>query len=182
MASNETEARRRRVRQLWGKPDKAIAQILIEEGFKVSCGRAPKTKPAREEWEATRLDRMRRNVCNDREAWEKVWRQRTTVSGEEYSVAREAHIASLESDLEEIHELLDEAGTKPTAKAMLIGEKRQTRALLAKARGVEELAAPDPDAENKPKVLAVGLVLGTRSISPDTRQQLREQGVDIGDE
>jgi hypothetical protein len=179
MAGDRTEERRRRVRELWGKPDKAIAQILLEEGHRPESGTKPRTKAAKDAAAARALDSMRRNVWNDREWWRAKARKRATapVTNEDVEVQRFEHIASLESDLEEIHELIDEAD-KPTAKAILMGEKRQTRALLAKARGIDELAPRESEGnEKQPPV--VGVVLGTENISPEMKEELRQQGYKI---
>jgi hypothetical protein len=182
MANDRTLERRERVRQLWGKPDRIIAEILLEEGFTAGAERVPRTKAKRDEAEARKLNSMRRNVWNDREWWRVQWKKRATLpTSSDISVAREEHIASLESDLEDIFTMLEDEATKTTAKAMLIGERRMTRALLAKTRGVDELGAPDPDGE-KPPAPVVGMLLGTASVTPELRKRLREQGVVIEDE
>jgi hypothetical protein len=142
------------VKQLWGWKDSRIARLLLEEGFEVECGEPPISLGLLEQWEAKRQASMRRNVWNDREFWEEEWRKKGKVPRtiEDDAVARESYLASLESDLDDIHDLQTAAGTKPTAKAILQGEKRQTRALIAKARGVAELRADegvDPDANTK---------------------------------
>jgi hypothetical protein len=182
MASDRTLERRERVRQLWGKPDRIIAETLLDEGFTSGTGRTPRTKAKRDEWEARRVDSMRRNVWNDREWWRAQWKKRASLpTSSDLAVAREEHIASLESDLEDIFTMLEDGETKTTAKAMLIGERRMTRALLAKTRGVDELAAPDPEGD-KPPAPVVGMLIGTASVTPELRQRLREQGVVIEDE
>ncbi len=168
---------------MWGKPDRIIAETLLAEGFTTTRAKTPRTSAEKRAAGALQIETMRRNVWNDREWWRVFWKKRAAepVTNEDASVQREEHIASLESDLEEIHDLIDEAGTKPTAKAMLIGEKRQTRALLAKARGVDELAPRDSDPDGaKPAV--IGLVFGTKNISPEMRAKLREQGVEVDEE
>lgn len=158
--------------------------MLLEEGFKVERGRAPKNKAKRQAWEEQTIEAMRRKVWNDREWWRKHWKRRAAgarPTAADLHVAREEHIASLESDLEDIHGLIEDGGTKATARAMLIGERRQTRALLAKTRGVDELLPPDPDSD-KPQTAVVGMILGLGSVTPEMRTLLRGQGVAIAGE
>lgn len=184
MAGQQTNERRKRVRQLWGKSDPSIAQILLEEGFTVDReAAAPKGRAARAAWDADTVQAMRRRVCSDREWWRKRWKKKAALPTKptDFIIAREEHIASLESDLEDIQELIEDTATKTTARAMLIGERRQTRLLLAKTRGVDELAPPDSDPDNAAAPPVVGLILGTDSISPEMRERLRAQGVLIGD-
>lgn len=171
-------ARRLRVRELFGRSARVIAETLLDEGFEVKCGRKPRTKADGEMWEKRRLAAMTRNVINDKTWWREEWKNKRQLTGEDPNVAREEHLAALMSDVEEINELLDSGGTKATAKAILVGERRQTRALLAKALGVEELAPRDPEADQK-RPLVVGLVIGTKNVSADARARLREQGIDL---
>lgn len=148
---SRTDERRVRVKQLWGWKDSKIARLLLEEGFEVDSGESPISQGLRDEWEAKRLSSMTRNVWNDREALREEWRKKAKAPRtiEDDAVARESYLAALESDLDDINDLQSHTGTKPTAKAILQGEKRQTRALIAKARGVAELPADegtDPEA------------------------------------
>lgn len=170
-----TAERRKRVRELWGRPDRMVAEILIEDGFRVCDAPMPRGADARR----TYLESMRRRVSDDREWWREHWRTRAeTPTRKDFTVARQEHIASLESDLEDIQAMIDDHATKATAKAMLIGERRQTRALLAKTRGVEELIA-DPDSESGAPPKVIGVVLGMENVSKETRDLLRAQGVPI---
>lgn len=173
MAADRTETRRKRVKELWGRPSRALAKILLEEGFEVACSAKPRTKPAIEKWETKRIDAMRRNVDNDREWWREELRKRlkTPRTLEEHSLLREEHVLSLESDLEEIDEMLYGDGAKATARAILIGEKRQTRVALAKARGVETLpeaeGADGDDGPVRPAVLVY--VVDNENSTAETR-------------
>ncbi len=134
------------MRAMWGKKLSLVAKALLEEGFEVECGDQPVTKPAKEAWEAKRVATMCRNVSNDRAWWEAEWRAKAKVprTVEDDALARESYVAALESDLEDIDGLQQETGTKSTAKAILQGEKRQTRALIAKARGVDTMPEVEP--------------------------------------
>lgn len=173
MAAERTEARRKRVKELWGRPSRSIAKILLEEGFDVASEPKPRTKDAIAEWTAKRINAMRRNVDNDKEWWRQELRTRLKMprSGEEQALLREEHILSLESDLEEIDDMLYGEGVKPTAKAILVGEKRQTRVALAKARGVETLPEDEggegDDLPVRPAVLVY--VVDNDNSTPETR-------------
>jgi hypothetical protein len=176
---NETHERRLRVRELWGKPNAVIAEILLEEGFKVDGDRRPRSKAAREEWETKRLDAMRRKVWNDRDWWRQRWLKRSEPKTvDDLYVARQEHVASLETDLEEIHEMIDDGKIKSTAKVMLIGERRQTRSLLAKARGVDApTAGTDGAGDDDPESIQAKLFI--LEVPSETAGELREQGVEV---
>lgn len=141
-----TDERRLRVLQLWGKKSAVIAKQLLEEGFAVDCGDRPITQPLVDAWEARRAEAMRRNVDNDREWWREQWRERSKVpksaeqAAGDAAVDREEYLASLATDLDDIDDLITSEKTKATSRAMLVGEKRQTRTAIAKAKGVD--AAP----------------------------------------
>jgi hypothetical protein len=137
----QTDERRERVLQLWGRKDKHVAKILLEEGFVVAVGERPLSFDLVPEWETRRLELMRRNVSNDRAWWNERWRKKgaSKLSPEDAAVERESHVASLKSDIDEIQDLLVDPLTKATAKAMLVGERRQSRVAIAKARGIETL-------------------------------------------
>jgi hypothetical protein len=176
-----TRARRARVRELFGRSNREIAETLLDEGFEIaSAERRPRTTKAVAEWDAKRVAAMTRNVINDKEWFREQWKAKRELSTDDPLVAREEHIAALSSDLDQINDFIGETATKPTAKSIAFGERRQTRALLAKARGVEEIAPRDPDAD-KPRPVIVGLRIGTTSLTAEELRELKERGVEIGD-
>lgn len=174
---SRTDERRQRVLQMFGKKRSLIAKVLLEEGFEIDSGEQPVTKALLEAWQARRLASMCRNVDNDFEFWDKEWRKRSKIprSGEDNASELEGYIASLRSDLDDIDDLIVDEKTKPTAKAILLGEKRQTRALIAKARGVDQAVerAAEPDA----KIPVLGLIIGTKNVSDEMRERLEKHGV-----
>lgn len=145
-----TDERRERVLELWGKPTRLIARILLEEGFDVDAGPQPATKPKQEEWQRHRVELMRRNVDNDRAWWEAKWRERakTPKTSTDLEVELEANIAAINSDVDEISELLTDAKTKSSAKAILFQSKLRARELVLKARGLDKAPEREPEDPN----------------------------------
>lgn len=159
---HRTHERRERVLELWGKPTRLIAKTLLEEGYEVDAGPAPVTKPKQEEWERLRIERMRRNVDNDRAWWESQWRERakTPKSSEDLEVELESQIAAINSDIGDIAELLTDAKTKSSAKAILYQSKLRARELVLKARGIDhapEREPEDPVAMKRPTIVVYDL-------------------------
>jgi hypothetical protein len=142
-----TDERRDRVLEMWGKPTRLIAKILLEEGFHVDAGSKPVTKVKQEEWERRRVELMRRNVDNDRAHWESLWRKRAkaTKTTEDVEVELESQIAAINSDIDDISELLNDSKTKSSAQAILYQSKLRARELVLKARGVDKAPEREPD-------------------------------------
>jgi hypothetical protein len=173
MAGENTEARRDRVRTLWIKPDRQIAEILIDEGY---AGAVPRT----EERQQRQLATTQRNVWNDRAFWRKTWREAKRITTADANETRGEHLAVLDSYRDEGIAKLGDKKLKGTPFAQTLQALARIEELRAKATGVDELQPIDPEAD-KPKVPVVGLVLGTNQISPEMRAQLRDQGIEIGD-
>lgn len=177
-----TDERRLRVLEMWGRKDRHIAQILIEEGFETDAGAVPLSPHLKDAWQVKSADQMRRNVSNDKAWWRDRWRREAgkPAAPEDVAVQREEYVAALESDLDELADLMVDVATKSTAKAILHGEKRQTRALIAKARGIDQ--AIERPAEPPTKVPVIGVVIGTKNVSSDMKAILKKQGVKFDDE
>lgn len=168
----QTGERRERVLELWGKPSRLIAQILLEEGFEVDAGQMPVTSEKQAEWTRRRLDLMRRNVDNDRASWEEKWRERTKKprTNEDLEVELESQIAAINSDVGEIAELLSDAKTRSSAKAILFQSKLRARELILKARGLDhapEREPDDPEAQARPTVVLYDL----SNCSPEVKKR-----------
>jgi hypothetical protein len=173
VVDRRTDERRDRVLQLWGKKDAHIAKLLLEEGFEVNCGEPPIGKDLQDEWLVRRQETMRRNVNNDRAWWCERWREKKSgrLSPEDAVVERESHVAALRSDIDEIQDLVASPLVKATAKAMLIGERRQSRVAIAKARGIETLEADEMGGdEGGPRVRKV-LVLDLSRCSAEEKEK-----------
>jgi hypothetical protein len=150
MAGDRTEARRARVRTLWAKPDRRIAEILIEEGF----GGASKRTAA---GKAKQLSSMVRNVWNDRVALRKKWREQKKATIEDVNETRGEYLARLESFSSDALEILEDDKMKGTPRVQALSELRQIEQAKAKACGVD-VAAGDVDADDdgtplRPKIL-----------------------------
>jgi hypothetical protein len=142
-----TDERRERVLELWGKPTRLVAKMLLEEGFEVDAGPQPVTKEKQDEWTRHRVELMRRNVDNDRGWWREKWRAdaKTPKTSEDLEVELESNIAAINSDVDEISELLTDAKTKSSAKAILFQSKLRARELVLKARGLDKAPEREPD-------------------------------------
>lgn len=175
MANNNTDARRDRVRSLWTKSDRKIAEILIEEGF---AGVIPRTAAGK----VKQLDSTRRRVWDDRLAFRKAWREKKRATNEDLCETRGEYLASLDSFAADAVEILENQAVKGTPRVQALSELRQLEQAKAKANGVAELApataVPDPGA----KPIVIGVVFGTRNVSPETREELRQQGIELDDE
>jgi hypothetical protein len=149
--------RRERVLELWGRPTRLIAKFLLEEGFPVNAGPAPVTKEKLAEWEKRRLELMRRIVDMDRAWWEAKWRERakTPRTAEDLEVELESNVAAINSDVDEISQLMVDRDTKSTAKANLMTSKLRARELILKARGLDRSPErePEDDIPVRPKIL-----------------------------
>jgi hypothetical protein len=142
-----THERRERVLELWGKPVRLQAKILLEEGFEVDAGARPVTKEKQEAWERKRTEIMRRNVDRDREHWEQKWRDaaKKPKTTEDVEVELESQIAALNSDIGDISELLTDSKTKSSAQAILYQSKLRARELVLKARGIDKAPEREPE-------------------------------------
>lgn len=174
MASENTEARRERVRSLWIKSDHAIAEILIEEGFGGTVRRTVEGKKKQ-------IETMRRSVWNDRAALRKQWRTMKRATLEDAHESRGEHLAVLDA-LQDIGvEMLSDAKLKGTPKAQALQAVTRIVEAKGKALGVGETApADETDPTDRPSV--VGLVLGTKNLSPGMRAELRDQGYVLDDD
>jgi hypothetical protein len=166
MAGEETEARRERVRSLWVRSDKDIAQILTEEGF----GGPPK-KTA--DGKRTALASMQRNVWNDRKWWREKWRNVKTSTTEDAHETRGEYLATLDSYRGiglEIATNPKEKGTPRTQALMALARIGEAK---AKAQGVAEVEALPPEDDER-SVPFNGIVVGLANLSPEAQRRIDE--------
>lgn len=173
------QERRQRVLQLMGWSVQYTAKTLLEEGFEVASSTdAPVTAAKQKEWEQRRLDSMRKKVAEDRAWWDEHWRKlaKKPKNVEEVGAERERYVAELNTEIDFLGEQLVDTKTKSTARGILSQARLRAREMKAKAQGVADLAPAEQDPESmKPTV--VGLIFGTKNLSPETVAKLREQGV-----
>ncbi|HXG58125.1 MAG TPA: hypothetical protein VNL91_03810 [Thermoanaerobaculia bacterium] len=163
MASDNTEARRERVKELFGKSDRRIAAILIEEGY---FGAYPKTKPA----QIKLLDTARRTVCRDRAWWQERWSESTERKRTE---TPQEYIARLRTRIEDLEDIAENTLTKPTPRVQAFAEIRQLEQAIAKAQGIDEVAAPPDGGESDPPPF-LGIVVGLGKLSPEAKKKVHE--------
>lgn len=175
MANENTVARRARVRSLWLKSDAQIAEILLEEGF---GGPIKRTTDGRRK----QIDTMRRNVWNDREALKKEWRAAKRATSEDAHESRGQHLAVLDSLQDMGVEMLSDPKLKGTPRAQALQALTRIVEAKGKALGVGEVAPADPESEDDATPGVVGLILSTKNLSPEMRDELRAQGYVIDDE
>jgi hypothetical protein len=158
MAKTElTDARRERVRELFGKPDRWIADALLEEGF---FGPTKRTKDA----QITQRETARRTVERDRAWWREHWKKPRTVTVQDMNVSSEEYIARLETRIADLQTILDNPQTKSTAAVNAVSEIRQLEQAIAKARGVEQAVDKAPEQDSGPSVPFIGLVLDVSKV------------------
>ena len=162
MANERTDARRARVRELFGKSDKRIAEILIEEGFFPSR----RTKEGR----IQQLDSARRRVYDDRQWWREQWKSEKRLTRDR-SVSTEEYIAKLETRIADLEEILDDPRTKGTPRVQSLSEIRQLEQAIAKALGIDAAERDDGDGEGNGNTFTT-LILDVSACSPETKGKL----------
>lgn len=174
MASENTEARRARVRSLWLKSDRQIAEVLLEEGY---GGAIKKTADGRR----TQLASMTRNVWNDRKKLREEWRDAKRATAADAHESRGEHLAVLDSLQEMGVEMLADPKLKGTPKAQALQAVTRIVEAKGKALGVGETTIePEDDGKSRPSV--VGLVVSAKNLSPEMKDTLRSQGYEFDDE
>lgn len=161
MANDLTDARRERVRELWGKSDRRIAETLLEEGY---GGPAKRTKDAR----LQQTESMRRQVHRDREHWREVWREQAKKPGGRTTV--DEYVAKLRTRIEDLEEMLDDQFLKGTPRVQALGEIRQIEQAIAKTEGTDIAARDDDDSDTGAPFL--GLLLDFSNCSDEVRDRL----------
>jgi len=164
MAGDKTEARRARVRELWTKPDRRLAEVLIEEGY---AGATKTTAAGR----ATQLNSMAKNVWNDRAYWRKTWRKAKRATVEDVNETRGEYLARLEAFSAQAVEILDDPKVKGTPRVQALSEARQLEQAKAKAHGVDvaiEVEQDDDGIPVRPKTLVY--VVDERNSSKEVRE------------
>lgn len=175
MASEKTDERRARVRTLWIHSDRQIAEILIDEAY---GGAKLRTAEGRRR----QLESMRRLVWNDRRWWKKTWRDQKRLTSQDASETRGEYLAVLDSYRDVGRDILTDPRMKGTPRVQALVALTRLEEARAKATGVGELEPPEDDDSDKAKPAVIGVVLGLRNVSPEMREQLRAQGVNIEDD
>lgn len=172
MASDRTNERRERVLEMLAKSDRAIAKELIRERF---FGAVPRNADDR----ARHLDNARRTVGKDRAWWRGQWKalQAEKITPADSRADVEEFIARLKSRLNDVEEVLDDALVKSTPRVQAIDAAVKIEIAIARARGSD--VAPERPADAVPPPIALGVILGTKNVSPEMKQRLRKQGVEI---
>ncbi|HSY50408.1 MAG TPA: hypothetical protein VLC46_16470 [Thermoanaerobaculia bacterium] len=164
MAGDQTEARRARMRELWNKPDKTVAEILIEEGF---GGPEKRTAVGK----ARHLATMTRNVWNDRKWWKKQWRESKRATTQDVNESRGEYLARLDSLVADAGRLLDDKGMKGTPRVQALSELRQLEQAKAKAHGVDAAIEQDPDdSDARPRQKVLVYVVNESNSSEESRE------------
>lgn len=167
MASDNTEARRERVRTLCLKSDRKIAEILIEEGY----GDQPKrTADGRRK----QLSAMTRNVCNDRKWWKKQYREQKAATTQDANESRGEYLARLDSLIDEALQLLEDKMVKGTPRVQALSEIRQLEQAKAKALGVAEVPPAEPDGDGENPAPFLGIVVGIDGLSEDAKKRVKQ--------
>lgn len=164
MASDNTAARRERVRSLWIRTDQQIAEILVEEGY---GGETPRTADGRRKQLAT----MRRNVWNDRQWLRKKWRSEKAATKEDTHETRGEYLAVLDSYKEVGVDIISDPKMKGTPRVQALVALTRIEEAKAKARGVAESVAPPTD-DDRAEVPFLGVVVGLNNLSPDTLKKV----------
>lgn len=167
MASENTEARRERMRALWTKSDRRIAEILIEEGF---AGATKRTKDGQQKQIATTI----RNVYNDRLWWRKQWRAKARATEQDVNETRGEYLARLDSYASEALMLLDDPKLKGTPRVQALSELRQIEQAKAKAVGVAEVPPEAPDGDGASSAPYLGIVVNLDGTSDDAKHLIHE--------
>lgn len=162
MAKKEnTDERRERVKELFGKSDRRVALMLIEEGF---FGPTPRVKQDRIRFEAS----ARRTITNDRHWWREHWRNRKPRTSEDSAAYSEEYIAKLRTRIEDLEDVIDDPATRATAKVNAFAEIRQLEEMIAKAQGADALDRRDTEDDDAASSLPfLGLVLNVTKVSPE---------------
>lgn len=166
----ELEARRRRVKELWGLPDRLVAQRLIEEGFfsqPVDARVAPDPVQFAES--------CRRTISNDRRAIREEWRLPKAQTAQDRSESVEEYIARLQTYVDQIAERLMRGNVKDTPYASLMDTMLRYEAAIAKARGTDEAPPSDDNAPGSGSSRPfLGVIVGLDNVSPDARKKIAQ--------
>jgi len=164
----QLEARRRRIVELWGLPDRYVATQLIAEGF---FTQPPDGRLASDPIEFA--ESCRRTVNNDRRAIREQWRTPRTSTVQDRNESLEEYVARLQTCVDQMLERMMTRNVKDTPYAQMMDSVLRYQTAIAKARGTD--AAPpsegdDPSGtESKPYL---GLILGIDNLSPAARAKI----------
>jgi len=166
--NEDLEARRRRLVELWGLPDRIVAAKLIEEGFFVepADGRLAINS-------TVFAESCRRTVTRDRTAIREGWRTPHASTVRDRNESVEEYIARLQTCVDLILERLMTKGVKDTPYASLMDSLLRYQAAIAKARGTDAAPPidPDPDGELSSRPF-LGVLVGLDNCSPDARKKI----------
>jgi len=167
--TEDTDARRERVAELWGKRDPALAVILVEEGFfglPARSGRRAETQMAT----------ARRTLRRDRDYWRERW---ATESAAVRRMSSGEYLANLSTNVGELRELFEglDDYARPKDRVDVLHEIRQTLEAIASA----SRTSADPGggdggdgAGGGNQRPYLGLVVGLERVSPEAREKIEK--------
>jgi hypothetical protein len=167
MANDRTDSRRVRMRELWIRNDRQIAEILIEEGFSTATPRTPDAK-------RKQLEAMRLCVFGDRRWWKKQWRTAKDATKEETHETRGEHLATLDSYQAIGVDILTDLNMRATPRVQALIALARIQEARAKATGVAEVAAAPPEGENAVRIPFLGVVVGLDQLTPAAMKKIRK--------
>jgi len=162
--------RRERVAELFGKRDRRIAEILVDEGF---FGPLPRLKAELE----TFVLNAKRTVNKDRH-WiqQETERRRKELGAGGTAIASADYALRLRSRVYDAEEILEDPKSRPTARVQALSEIRLLEELLAKNAGVA-VAAPspeDPEGGGSLERPFLGIIVGFDKVSPEARAKIEK--------
>lgn len=162
--------RRERVAELFGKRDRRIAEILVDEGF---FGPLPRLKAEL----GTFVLNAKRTVNKDRH-WlqQEAEKRRKELGAGAAAFASADYALRLRSRVYDAEEILEDPKSRPTAKVQALSEIRLLEELLAKSAGVA-VAAPAPEDPEGGGSLGrpfLGIIVGFDKVSPEARAKIDE--------
>lgn len=170
-AEELSTAIRDRVRDLIGKSDRRIARTLIKEGVFV-----PPAKTSADD--AHFIDNCRRTVNNYRRKIRDAWKKEKLPKPGD-SVEALAFIASCQTRIDDLDELIERSDTKATAKVNAYAEIRQYMTHIAKVRGVAvdlRDKRPDEGDDGNQKALPfLGVFADLTDVPPDVRERIQSE-------
>jgi len=156
--------RRERVAELYGKRDRRIAELLIDEGY---FGTLPRMADERRRFVLT----AKRTVCNDRAAIRaEAAKKRKDLAGEFIDITSADYILRMRSRINDAEDILDDPKARPTAKVQALSEMRLLEEAIAKSQGVD-VADRGASEDDAPQVPFLGLVVDLRNVSEAALKQ-----------
>jgi len=154
--------------RMYGKSDTKIAAALIKDEIVMP----PKSRMTADETSRWR-DGVRRTVNNRRRAITKGWKSEPLPKPGDPVEAR-SYIAKLQTRIEELDDIVEDKGTKSTARMNAYAEIRQLETLIAQTKRVDtggRRRADDDDGDDAPqsKLPFVGVVIDFANVPAEER-------------